>query len=135
MHPVESTIYLSSALFPALFVPQHPVHFLFKKFYTSISPIGGHDGFDQPGGGSFIHYLHHAHFNCTSQASPRRHPAAQMHRRYRIAQSRPYAAVCGRQLRHYHGALGQAVRNVRGRLKVGEEGEQGIAADEDAGDR
>ena len=31
MHPVESTIYLSSALFPALFLPQHPVHFLFKK--------------------------------------------------------------------------------------------------------
>ena len=66
MHPVESTIYLSSALFPALFLPQHPVHFLFKKYYTSISPIGGHDGFDQPGGGSFIHYLHHAHFNCAS---------------------------------------------------------------------
>jgi sterol desaturase/sphingolipid hydroxylase (fatty acid hydroxylase superfamily) len=64
MHPVESTIYLSSCLFPALFLPQHPIHFLFKKFYTSISPIGGHDGFDQPGGGSFIHYLHHAHFNC-----------------------------------------------------------------------
>ena len=42
---------------PFLFLPQHPIHFLFKKFYTSISPIGGHDGFDQPAGGSFIHYL------------------------------------------------------------------------------
>ena len=38
MHPVESTIYLSSCLFPALFLAQHPIHFLFKKFYTSISP-------------------------------------------------------------------------------------------------
>eukprot|EP01051_Picozoa_sp_SAG22_P019656 SAG22_NODE_3699_length_1569_cov_1.721769_1_plen_355_part_00 len=106
MHPVETAMYFSSCLFPFLWLSQHPVHFLFKKFYTSVraqrksrtvrtwghillpcsppqtltwcavrtfththtytqmSPIGGHDGFDQPGGGSFIHYLHHAHFNC-----------------------------------------------------------------------
>ena len=47
---------------PFLFLPQHPIHFLFKKFYTSISPIGGHDGFDQPAGGSFIHYLVRSHY-------------------------------------------------------------------------
>jgi hypothetical protein len=88
MHPVESTIYLSSALFPALFLPQHPVHFLFKKFYTSISPIGGHDGFDQPGGGSFIHYLHHAHFNC---ALP---PTAYTHRRNRLTHANTPLRCC-----------------------------------------
>ena len=24
----------------------------------------GHDGFDSPGGGSYYHQLHHAHFEC-----------------------------------------------------------------------
>ena len=57
MHGPTRTFWVNLASFST----QHPIHFLFKKFYTSISPIGGHDGFDQPGGGSFIHYLHHAH--------------------------------------------------------------------------
>ena len=129
MHPVESTIYLSSTLFPALFLPQHPVHFLFKKYYTSISPIGGHDGFDQPGGGSFIHYLHHAHFNC-APATRRSPPLDGMHALSLAPHAtRPLPAVCARrQLRHHNGALGQAVRHIRGRLQMGEEIKQGITA-------
>eukprot|EP00295_Goniomonas_pacifica_P027433 CAMPEP_0175937346 /NCGR_PEP_ID=MMETSP0108-20121206/22093_1 /TAXON_ID=195067 ORGANISM="Goniomonas pacifica, Strain CCMP1869" /NCGR_SAMPLE_ID=MMETSP0108 /ASSEMBLY_ACC=CAM_ASM_000204 /LENGTH=93 /DNA_ID=CAMNT_0017261483 /DNA_START=390 /DNA_END=669 /DNA_ORIENTATION=+ len=42
----------------------HPLHFLFNKFHADLSPIPGHDGFDKPGGGSYFHYLHHAHYDC-----------------------------------------------------------------------
>ena len=37
---------------------------LFNKFHAQLSPLPGHDGFDSPGGGSYFHYLHHAHFEC-----------------------------------------------------------------------
>jgi sterol desaturase/sphingolipid hydroxylase (fatty acid hydroxylase superfamily) len=26
-----------------------------------VAPLGGHDGFDEPGGGGYFHFLHHAH--------------------------------------------------------------------------
>eukprot|EP01083_Nonionella_stella_P007107 20510_1 len=67
MHPVEHVLYYSCVWVPALFIPQHPVHFLANKFHASISPAWGHDGYDAPvggGGGGYFHYLHHAHYEC-----------------------------------------------------------------------
>eukprot|EP00483_Globobulimina_turgida_P005671 UN05681 len=67
MHPVEHLCYYSCVWFPALFIPQHPVHFLINKFNATISPAIVHDGYDGPvGGGSsgYFHYLHHAHYEC-----------------------------------------------------------------------
>lgn len=63
MHPVEHFFYYT-CLCTAFLVPLHPLHVLYTKFHADISPIGGHDGFDAPGGGSRYHYLHHAHFEC-----------------------------------------------------------------------
>jgi len=63
MHPLEHVLYFSCTLVP-LFVIQHPFHFLFNMWHALLSPLPGHDGFDQPGGGSHYHYLHHAHFEC-----------------------------------------------------------------------
>ena len=63
MHPVEHLLYYSCTLLNVVFV-LHPVHFLFNKFHADLSPIAGHDGHDQPAGGSLFHYLHHAHFEC-----------------------------------------------------------------------
>ena len=40
----------------------HPIHFLFNKFHADLSPLPGHDGYDQPAGGSYFHYIHHAHY-------------------------------------------------------------------------
>jgi len=62
MHPVEHIIYYSVTLTPLL-VLQHPMHFLFCKFHADIAPIGGHDGFADPGGDSDHHYMHHAKFD------------------------------------------------------------------------
>ncbi|CAF1227661.1 unnamed protein product [Rotaria sp. Silwood1] len=63
MHPVEHFIYYTCTYFPLLF-SCHPLHFLYAKFHADISPIGGHDGYADPGGDSSFHYLHHAKFNC-----------------------------------------------------------------------
>ena len=41
----------------------HPIHILFLVWYSRISPIAGHDGFDKPAGGSLVHYLHHLKVN------------------------------------------------------------------------
>ena len=62
MHPVESALFFSSSLLP-LAVTCHPVHLYFALLYPRISPIGGHDGYDKPAGGSLIHYLHHLKIN------------------------------------------------------------------------
>ena len=40
----------------------HVLHVIFILTYTRISPIGGHDGYDKPLGGSLVHYLHHTKF-------------------------------------------------------------------------
>jgi len=61
MHPVEHIIYYTCALMP-LIVVQHPLHFFYAKFHADVAPIGGHDGFADPGGDSDYHYLHHAKF-------------------------------------------------------------------------
>lgn len=58
--------YYTCTLLP-LVMTLHPAHFLFAKFHADVSPVAGHDGHDQPGGGSHFHYLHHAYFDCTTQ--------------------------------------------------------------------
>jgi sterol desaturase/sphingolipid hydroxylase (fatty acid hydroxylase superfamily) len=63
MHPVEHFFYYTRVYFPLLFAC-HPLHFLFSKFQADIGPISGHDGYDDPAGGSAFHYLHHAFFEC-----------------------------------------------------------------------
>ncbi|CAF1116724.1 unnamed protein product [Rotaria sordida] len=63
MHPVEHFLYYTCAYFSLLF-SCHPLHFLYVKFNVDISPISGHDGYDDPVGGSAFHYLHHVSFNC-----------------------------------------------------------------------
>jgi len=63
MHPLEHFTYFSCTWVP-LFIIQHPFHFYFNMWHAMLSPLPGHDGFDQPGGGSYYHYLHHAHFEC-----------------------------------------------------------------------
>ena len=72
MHPIEHLFYYTCMFIPTFFflypfniyIKQHPIHLLFNKFHAHISPLPGHDGFDAPGGGSYFHYLHHAHFEC-----------------------------------------------------------------------
>jgi len=63
MHPIEHLFYYTCTLLPLIFV-SHPIHFLYAKFHADISPIGGHDGYDNPGGGADYHYLHHSKFEC-----------------------------------------------------------------------
>jgi len=63
MHPVEHFIYYSCTLLPLL-IPFHPLHFFYTKFHADIAPIGGHDGYKNPGGGGDFHWLHHATFEC-----------------------------------------------------------------------
>lgn len=83
MHPVEHLIFFTScvACTPCvrthapqlthrpndrcclpLFYQLHPLHLLFPCLYARISPIAGHDGFDKPAGGSYVHFLHHSKF-------------------------------------------------------------------------
>ena len=63
MHPIEHLFYYSCTLVP-FFFKIHPFHFLMNKFHADISPVAGHDGYDQPAGGSKFHYLHHTLVNC-----------------------------------------------------------------------
>ena len=65
MTPIESIAYLSAALIPLLFRSGcHPWLHLYTKLDLIIGAQIGHDGFDAPGGGSYFHQLHHAHFEC-----------------------------------------------------------------------
>jgi len=64
MHPLEHLLYYSCATIPPLFLCVHPLHFLYTKFHCDIAPIGGHDGYEEPGGNGDFHYLHHAKFEC-----------------------------------------------------------------------
>lgn len=63
MHPVEHFFYYTCTLLPLVFVC-HPIHFLYAKFHADIAPIGGHDGFSEPGGNGDFHWLHHAKYEC-----------------------------------------------------------------------
>jgi len=65
MTPVESIAYISAALIPLCFRSGcHPWIHLYTKMDLVIGAQIGHDGFDAPGGGSYYHQLHHAHFEC-----------------------------------------------------------------------
>jgi sterol desaturase/sphingolipid hydroxylase (fatty acid hydroxylase superfamily) len=65
MLPLESIGYMSAALIPLLFRSGcHPWIHLYTKVDLIIGAQIGHDGFDAPGGGSYYHQLHHAHFEC-----------------------------------------------------------------------
>jgi lathosterol oxidase len=61
MHPVESFLYYTVCFLPALF-GAHPVVFILGKVDATLGALWGHDGYGDPGSGSFPHYLHHAHF-------------------------------------------------------------------------
>jgi len=62
MHPIEHILYYTTTL-TCLVVASHPVHFLYAKFHADVAPIGGHDGFADPGGDADYHYVHHAKFD------------------------------------------------------------------------
>lgn len=65
MHPVESILYISAALIPLLFrCGCHPWIHLYTKMDLIIGAQLGHSGFDEDGGGSYFHQLHHAHVQC-----------------------------------------------------------------------
>jgi lathosterol oxidase len=66
MHPIEHFMYFTCAALPFVFtsVAWHPMHFIFAIFHACIAPIGGHDGYDNPGGGGDFHYLHHHLYEC-----------------------------------------------------------------------
>jgi len=65
MYPIESISYISAALIPLLFrCGCHPWIHLYTKLDLVIGAQIGHDGFDDPGGASYYHQLHHAHFEC-----------------------------------------------------------------------
>eukprot|EP00929_Paragymnodinium_shiwhaense_P092257 TRINITY_DN52143_c0_g1_i1.p1 TRINITY_DN52143_c0_g1~~TRINITY_DN52143_c0_g1_i1.p1 ORF type:complete len:509 (-),score=79.24 TRINITY_DN52143_c0_g1_i1:141-1667(-) len=64
MHPVEHLMYYSCATLMPLVLVLNPLHFLYCKFHCDIAPIGGHDGYDDPGPNGDFHWLHHHRFEC-----------------------------------------------------------------------
>lgn len=58
MHPIESTLYFSYALFPLLFGGHH-MAFLYIKTNLIAAAMLGHSAFGAPGTGSLPHFLHH----------------------------------------------------------------------------
>ena len=57
MHPVEHFLYFSCA-WVCFAAPLHPIHFFFILYHALVSPVGGHDGHEDPGGGgSGYHWL------------------------------------------------------------------------------
>lgn len=60
MHYIEHIIYFSCIFIPLIFnIQQHPIHILFNKYHALISPLPGHDGFDEPGGASYCSKNNH----------------------------------------------------------------------------
>lgn len=73
MYPIESVLYLSACLVPLLFRSGcHPLLALYTKIILIIDAQLGHDGYDDPGRGTYFHQLHHSHFECNygTQAVP-----------------------------------------------------------------
>lgn len=78
MHPIEHFLYYSCAWLLPLVFTVHPMHFLsarrrlrarsgarrprrrYAKYHADISPIGGHDGIDEPSCKGDFHWLHHS---------------------------------------------------------------------------
>ena len=63
MHPIESLIYYSACLIPAM-LGLHPLHTLATIVDCGLAAWTSHDGFVSPGSGSTFHMLHHSHFDC-----------------------------------------------------------------------
>lgn len=64
MHPIEHFLYYSCSWI-SFAMTLHPLVFLFAKFHADVSPVGGHDGHEDPGGGgNGYHWLHHHRFEC-----------------------------------------------------------------------
>ena len=71
MHPVESTIYMSSVLIHFI-VPTHPVVVLLHFYLRALGPAFSHAGFEKilakdkrvMDSGHFHHQLHHRFFEC-----------------------------------------------------------------------
>ena len=71
MHPVESTIYMSSVLIHFV-VPSHPVVVLLHLYSSALGPALSHSGFEKVlvkdkqlvDAGHFHHQLHHRFFEC-----------------------------------------------------------------------
>jgi cytochrome b involved in lipid metabolism len=73
MYPIESVRYLSVCLVPLFFRSGcHPFLVLYGKIIALVDALLGHDGYDDPGRGTYFHQLHHAHFECNygTQAVP-----------------------------------------------------------------
>lgn len=65
MTPVESVAYFTAALLPLCFESgRHPWLHLYYKLDCAMGAQIAHCGFDGPGGASYFHQLHHAHFEC-----------------------------------------------------------------------
>jgi sterol desaturase/sphingolipid hydroxylase (fatty acid hydroxylase superfamily) len=62
MHPFESTLYFSYALFPLLF-GAHPLAMLYIKTNLICAAMLGHSGFESPAQGSQPHFIHHFYQN------------------------------------------------------------------------
>jgi len=58
MHPIEGFIYEHAAVFPCMFF-HHPTIIWFTKIHLTLAAILGHDGYDFPGAGDWLHYIHH----------------------------------------------------------------------------
>ena len=58
MHPLESTLYFSYALFPMVF-GAHPIAVTYIFLNLIAAAMLGHSGFEFPAQGSQPHYLHH----------------------------------------------------------------------------
>lgn len=64
MHPIEAFMYYSAALVPFFLGATHPIVFAATKVDLTIGAQIGHDGFNDPGGASYFHFLHHKYFEC-----------------------------------------------------------------------
>ena len=58
MHPIEGFIYETAALTPLLFY-HHPLLIWIVKLHLTLAAILGHDGYEFPGAGDWVHYIHH----------------------------------------------------------------------------
>jgi len=61
MHPVEHLIYFTRSV-PFFLLPLPHCFFYFINTRAMLGPAAGHTGFGSMGG-SYFHYLHHAHLN------------------------------------------------------------------------
>lgn len=63
MHPIEGFIYESGILIPILF-KHHPIIIVVTKIDLIYAAILGHDGYEYPGHGDWMHTVHHMKIKC-----------------------------------------------------------------------